>query len=158
MGRKPARMLERMRDGLAEALGAGGDAEAVMTALRSAGIDDDFAAAFTADLVDDELWAALKNLLDGEADKPPILRRRARAAAADDDVEKDIMAAAERVREAMDEAAVDGGGLMPSQILEMIHSMFTAIADIQCIAFWNVVNEFDSSFVQLNLTSPNHSK
>ena len=30
------------------------------------------------------------------------------------------MAAAERVRQAMDEAAMDGGGLMPSQILEMI--------------------------------------
>ena len=46
--------------------------------------------------------------------------RDAAAAAAAADIEKDIMAAAERVRQAMDEAAVDGGGLMPSQILEMI--------------------------------------
>ena len=46
--------------------------------------------------------------------------RDAAAAAAAADIEKDIMAAAELVRQAMGEAAMDGGGLMPSQILEMI--------------------------------------
>ena len=45
------------------------------------------------------------------------------------------MAAAERVRQAMDEAAVDGGGLMPSQILEMIRDGLATVdgADAEVI-------------------------
>ena len=94
------RILEMMRDGFAEVLDA---TPRSWTALRTAGFDD---------LVDDELKGALKDLL-GESS----------------DVEKDIMAAAERVRQAMDEAAVDGGGLMPSQILEMIRDRTVDGAD-----------------------------
>ena len=86
------RILERMRDGFAELLDEGGDADAVMAALRTAGFDD---------FVGDELEGALKDLL-GESS----------------DVEKDIMAAA-AVRQAWTRRrwmAV----LMPSQILKMI--------------------------------------
>ena len=89
----------------------GGDAEAVMAALRAAGFDD---------FVGDELEGFLKDLLDeasdddGEADKPK--RTRAAAAAADDD-DPELMAAA--MREALEELAAEEEGTS-AQMLQLI--------------------------------------
>ena len=46
------------------------------------------------------------------------------------------MAAAELVRQAMGEAAMDGGGLMPSQILEMIRGLEEALEGADAEASW----------------------
>ena len=83
------RILERLRDGFEELLDDGGDAEAVMTALRTAGFDD---------LANDELKGALKDLLDeasdeSEVDKP---KRTRAAAAAEEENDPELMAAAMR--------------------------------------------------------------
>ena len=116
---KPEQILKELRDGLAEAIDRA-DAEVITAAMRSAGIDDDFASAFTAEFVDGELEGALKDLLDeasdddGEVDKPK--RTRAAAAAADDD-DPVLMAAA--MREALEEMAGEQDGTS-AEMLQLI--------------------------------------
>ena len=63
-------------------------------------------------------------------------------------VDKDLMAAAERVRQAMDEAAVDGGGLMPSQIHKMIRDGLAEVdgADAEVITAALRRAGFDEAF------------
>ena len=120
---KPEQILKELREGLAEAID-GADAEFITAAMRSAGIDDDFASAFTAEFVDGEFEGALKDLLDessdddGEADKPKTPRRRTRAAAAAaDDDDPELMAAA--MREALEEMAGEQDGTS-AQMLRLI--------------------------------------